>query len=191
LQYFVKKSFESVILSLERDDETLNIYLINDRNESVKGYLTFQLMNFDGETKLQAEEYYQINPNSAELLKSLDLTKYTHIDWNSSFLDIGFNGDVRVNEKNFYFVKPKDMNLSKPEIKISKEKNGDHYILNLVSNTLAKNVFVDSNADGKFSDNFFDLIPGEEKIIEFYPNEDIDEVSFTTFSLWNTMQNNN
>ena len=191
MQYFVKKSFESVILSLERDDETLNIYLINDGNESVKGYLTFQSINFDGEIKLHAEEYYQINPNSVELLRSLDITNYTHIDWSYSFLIIGFNGDVRVNEKYFYFVKPKNMNLSKPEIKISKEKNGDHYILNLVSNTLAKNVFVDSNADGKFSDNFFDLIPGEEKIIEFYPNEDIDEVSFTTFSLWNTMQNNN
>lgn len=191
LQYFVKKSFEPVILSLERNDDLLNIYLVNDKNESVEGYLTFRLMNFDGEIKLQAEEYYQINPNTAELLRTLDITKYTHIDWSYSFLNIGFNGNLDVDDRNFYFVKPKDMNLSKPEIKISIEKNGNHYILNLVSSTLAKNVFVDCKADGKFSDNFFDLIPGEEKIIEFYPNEDISEVSFTTFSLWDTMQNNN
>jgi hypothetical protein len=35
------------------------------------------------------------------------------------------------------------------------------------------------------------LPPGEEKIIEFYPEEDIDEISFTTISLWDTMHNNN
>lgn len=191
LQYFVKKSFEPVILSLERNDNTLNIYLINDNSESIKGYLTFILMNFDGKQRLQAEEYYQIKPNSVELLRSLDLTKYKHSDRDYSFLNIGFTGDVNIEKKNFYFVKRKDMNLSKPEIKISKEKNGDHYILNLVSNTLAKNVFVDCKADGKFSDNFFDLIPGEEKTIEFYPNNDADEVSFTTFSLWDTMDSNN
>ncbi|HEX9252799.1 MAG TPA: glycoside hydrolase family 2 protein, partial [Ignavibacteriaceae bacterium] len=191
LQYVVKKSFEPVILSFERKDELLNIFLVNDTNESVNGYLTLRLMNFDGEKKLQAEEYYQINPNSVKLLRSIDLTNYNRFKWENSFLNIRFNGDVNAAEKNFYFVKPKDMSLSKPEIKISKEKNGDHYILNLVSNTLVKNVFVDCNADGKFSDNFFDLIPREEKIIEFYPNEDIREVSFTTFSLWDTMQNNN
>jgi beta-mannosidase len=191
LQYFAKKSFEPVILSLEINDETLNINLVNDKNELVEGYLTFQLMNFEGKKRLQAEEYYKIKPNCVELLRSIDITNYTQFDLNTAVLNIGFNGNEKVNEKNFYFVKPKNLNLSKPEIKIIKEKRGDHYVLNLVTNTLAKNVFIESNAVGKLSDNFFDLLPGEEKIIEFYPEENIDEISFTTISLWDTMHNNN
>ena len=67
------------------------------------------------------------------------------------------------------------MNLLKPEIKITIEKEENHFVLLLLSDVLAKNVFVDSDIDGSFSDNFFDLIPGEEKRIEFYPEEDIDE----------------
>jgi len=191
LQYFAKKSFEPVILSLEINDETLNIYLVNDKNEWVEGYVTFQLMNFEGKKRQQVEEYYKIKPNCVELLRSIDVTKYKQFDLNTAVLNIGFGGEVKVSEKNFYFVKPKKMNLSKPEIKIIKEKRGDHYILNLVTNTLAKNVFIESDVDGKLSDNFFDLLPGEEKRIEFYPEEDIDEISFTTISLWDTMHNNN
>ena len=191
LQYFVKKSFEPVILSLERNDETLNIYLVNDKKEWIEGYLTFRLMNFDGKKTLQAEEYYKIKPNCVELLRSLDITKYAQFDLNTALLNIGFDGNVKVSEKNFCFAKPKKMNLFKPEIKITIEKEENHFVLLLLSDVLAKNVFVDSDIDGSFSDNFFDLIPGEEKRIKFYPEEDIDEVSFTAFSLWDTMHNNN
>lgn len=187
LQYFVKKSFEPIIISLERKDNLLNIYMVNDKDEWVKGYLTFRLMNFEGKKYIEAEEYFKIRPNSVETLRSIDITKYTQFDLNTAVLNIVFDGDVKVSEKNFYFVKPKNMNLSKPEIKIIKEKRGDHYILSLVTNTLAKNVFIDSDVDGKFSGNFFDLLPGEEKRIEFYPEEDIDEISFTTISLWDTI----
>jgi beta-mannosidase len=190
-QYFAKKSFEPIILSLERNDETLNIYLVNDKKEGIEGYLTFRLMNFNGKKTLQAEEYYKIKPNCVELLRSLDITKYAQVDLNAAVLNIGFDGNVKVSEKNFYFVKPKEMNLLKPEIKITIEKEENHFVLLLLSDVLAKNVFVDSDIDGSFSDNFFDLIPGEEKRIEFYPEEDIDEVSFTVFSLWDTLENSN
>ncbi len=155
LQYFAKKSFEPVILSLEIKDETLNIYLVNDKNEGVEGYLTFQLMNFEGMKRLQAEEYYKIKPNCVELLRSIDITNYAQFDLNTAVLNIGFDGDIKVSEKNFYFVKPKNLNLSKPEIKIIKEKRGDHYILNLVTNTLAKNVFIESNVSRKMVRQLF------------------------------------
>jgi beta-mannosidase len=191
LQYFVKKSFEPVILSLEINDETLNVYLVNDRKEWVEGYLTFRFMDFEGKRHIEAQEYFKIKPNCVVLLRSIDISKYIQFDLDNAVLNIGFDGDVKVNEKNFYFVKPKNMKLSNPEIKIIKEKRVDHYILNLVTNTFAKNVIIDSDVDGKFSDNFFDLLPGEEKIIEFYPEEDVDEISFTTSSLWDAMHNNN
>jgi len=191
LQYFAKKSFEPVILSLERNDETLNIYLVNDKNEWIEGYLTFRLMNFDGKKSLQAEEYFKIKPNCVELLRSLDITKYAQVDLNAAVLNIGFDGNVKVSEKNFYFVKPKEMNLLKPEIKITIEKEENHFVLLLLSDVLAKNVFVESDIDGSFSDNFFDLIPGEEKRIEFYPDKEEGNISFTVFSLWDILKDSN
>ena len=84
LQYFAKKSFEPIILSLERNDETLNIYLVNDKKEGIEGYLTFRLMNFNGKKTLEAEEYYKIKPDCVELLRSLDITKYAQVRFECS-----------------------------------------------------------------------------------------------------------
>ena len=37
----------------------------------------------------------------------------------------------------------------------------------LKSNVLQKNVFLFTNEKGHFSDNFFDLLPNETKVLEF------------------------
>lgn len=191
LQYFVKKSFEPIIISLERKDNLLNIYMVNDKDEWVVGYLNIQMFNLNGRKILEAQEYCKIKPDSKVILKSTDITKYNFKELNNLFLNIKFDGNENVSQRNFYFVKPKDMNLFKPEIKITIEKEEDHFVLVLLSDVLAKNVFVDCRVNGKYSDNYFDLIPGEETIIKFYPEEDIDEISFTTISLWDTINKTN
>jgi beta-mannosidase len=80
------------------------------------------------------------------------------------------------------------MSLFKPEIKITIEEEKDHFVLVLLSDVLAKNVYVDCSVNGKYSDNYFDLIPGEETTIEFYPDKDIENISFTAFSLWDALE---
>jgi len=191
LQYFAKKSFEPIILSLERNDNLLNIYMVNDKDEWIVGYLNMQMFNLNGRKILEAQEYCKIKPDSKEILKSIDITQYNFTDLNNLFLNIRFDGNEHISQKNFYFVKPKDLSLFKPEIKISIEKEEDHFLIVLLSDVLAKNVFVDCSVNGKYSDNYFDLIPGEEKAIEFYPDKDIESISFTTFSLWDTLRKKN
>ena len=191
LQYFAKKSFEPIILSLERNDNLLNIYIVNDKHEWVVGYLNMQMFKLNGRKILEVQEYCKIKPDSKEILKSIDITKYNFKDLNNLFLNIRFDGNEHVSQKNFYFVKPKDLSLFKPEIKITIEKEDNHFVLVLLSDVLAKNVFVDCHAEGKYSDNYFDLIPGEEKTIEFYPDKNIESISFTTFSLWDTLGKKN
>jgi len=65
-----------------------------------------------------------------------------------------------------YFVKPMNLNLKKPNIsKKINSKNGKYEII-LKSDVLAKNVFLSlENADGTFSDNYFDILPGREVIV--------------------------
>ncbi|MBL0340174.1 MAG: hypothetical protein IPP71_04175 [Bacteroidetes bacterium] len=42
--------------------------------------------------------------------------------------------------------------------------------IKIASNTLVKNLFLEfENIDGTFSDNYFDLLPGVEKIVLFTP----------------------
>ena len=65
-----------------------------------------------------------------------------------------------------YFVSPKLLKLPKTKIERSYIISDNNIKITLSSNTLAKNVFMKSeNPNDIFSDNYFDLLPGENKTI--------------------------
>jgi beta-mannosidase len=71
-----------------------------------------------------------------------------------------------------YFVKPKDLKLTDPQITTKIVDKEDHFEIVVSASALAKNVFL--YADGleeQFSDNFFDVLPGESITVEIPRNE--------------------
>ena len=66
-----------------------------------------------------------------------------------------------------YFVPPKEMQLSKPNIDISIKKEKDYFLIHLKTNILAKNIHLSiDGSDAEFNNNYFDLMPGEDEIIQ-------------------------
>ena len=70
----------------------------------------------------------------------------------------------------FYFRKPKDLRLGKTNINLTvKAVEDSRGSLELKSKNLAKNVFLDTTShDADFSENYFDLLPGETRMIHFH-----------------------
>ena len=74
-------------------------------------------------------------------------------------------GDV-IDRQIFFPLKTKDLNL--PDVKISKTVKVKKGLIEvtLKADKLAKDVFIEIPVQGaKFSDNFFDLLPNETKIV--------------------------
>ena len=67
------------------------------------------------------------------------------------------------------------LNLKKPEIEFKIIRNGEEFELKFESNALALDVFLSMEEDCSFSDNYFDLIPGETKRIFLKIDEEIDK----------------
>ena len=67
------------------------------------------------------------------------------------------------------------LNLKKPDIEFEIIKNSDEFELIFESNSLAIDVFLSLEKDCSFSDNYFDLIPGETKRVFLKIDEEIDE----------------
>jgi beta-mannosidase len=65
-----------------------------------------------------------------------------------------------------YFVPPKDLNLPVPLISKTVKASAKGYTIRLSSDKLVKNLFLSSSVPGDFSDNYFDLIPGETVDVE-------------------------
>ena len=88
------------------------------------------------------------------------------------------SNDKLLAENNIYFKSPKMLNLPNVDISFEIFESKDNYEIILKSQNLAKNVFISSILTGNFSDNYFDLLPGDKKIIF------IDKNGFKDFKLF-------
>jgi hypothetical protein len=77
------------------------------------------------------------------------------------------------------------LNLTKANVKYTLTRNGDNYTLQLTTPHLLKNlrVAVGDDATIIFSDNYFDLIPGEMKTITFKSEKVLFSSDFTFLSI--------
>jgi beta-mannosidase len=85
-----------------------------------------------------------------------------------------------------YFTKPKDLDLEKSDFNYKVNNTDNGYEIIITSRNLVKNCYLELPIEGLFTDNYFDVIPGIEKRIEFISNctkEDIGEkIKFTSLN---------
>ncbi len=162
LHYEAKRAFENILLSTSLSDETLNIHLINDTFSEVANDLNITHLDFFG-NELSLETMSVLSkPLSSEIVYKFSL-KTSKFDPNATFLRLTFGKSETLH----FFVKPKDLQLTKSEIKTTIKKVEYGYIVTLQSETLQKNVFLNTESQGKWSDNFFDLLPNESTTLLF------------------------
>lgn len=160
LHYKAKKSFENVLISTIKSKYDYDTYIVNDVLEDISGSLKLKMLDFHGK---------EIWSNSKEItVKANSSQKVYHIP-QADIYEAGFVYVIEFNNSKslYYFAKPKDLKLPTGKIHktITKTKTG--FTIELISDVLQKDVFLHSNSNGKFSNNYFDMLPNETIIIEF------------------------
>ncbi|MCK0472212.1 glycoside hydrolase family 2 protein [Halalkalibacter sp. APA_J-10(15)] len=167
LHYFVKKSFKDVVLSIDgTDEEKVHIHLISDSIEDVLGTLDLHVMKFDGETIFSTTRDVKVKGNTAQNIYSVTIEDFIkEYERNDIVLVAKLITDKGIIDvKEHYFVHSKDLQLVDPEVKVKRLSDSEFA---LTSNVLAKNVYLEAEEEGIFTDNYFDLLPGETKVITF------------------------
>ncbi|MCB0399424.1 MAG: glycoside hydrolase family 2 protein [Winogradskyella sp.] len=178
LHYKAKRSFENVLVSSKVENDSLKTWVINDDLEEVSGKLSLKLMSFSGEIIWKNEQQIMVDPLSSEVKFQLDLNTLK-FNRNETVFVSTFNNTTSY----FYFEKPKNLKLQYAEIKETITKKDEGYSIEIVSPTLQKDVFLFTNTKGHFSDNFFDLLPNQSKIIQFNTEaQTFDDLQIKTFN---------
>jgi beta-mannosidase len=180
LHYFVKKAFKDVLVSPTIDNETLNVFVISDRLESLKADLVLKLIDFSGNVKWQKNIAVTIAANSSKIFyESISQELLTNVSKKSVFLWTTLvENDNILSENILYFLPVKELDLPPTNITTSVTKIEKGCRIKLTSNKLAKNVFLHiDEIDGFFSDNYFDLLPGVDAEIDFTCEEEINNIS--------------
>jgi len=179
LHYHAKKSFDNIIASTHVENNSLKTYLINDSLKQIDVHNEFQMIfNFDGDMLWSSNYNATLYNTSSILINELDL-KALGINYDEVYVLTGLNGKSYIS----YLAKPKDLKLKKAPLNHTIEKTQKGFKIFLQSTTLQKNVCLYTKAKGHFSDNYFDLKPGEMLEIEFETDaEHLDDLKIKTLN---------
>ncbi len=162
--YALKDLYNTLLLSVKKEDKTCSVYLTSDSTKAISGELVLRVKNFSGKTVYIKTLHITVEANSSRPYFTLNETELKGIDVNTSYLEAEFISGERTIKTLFYFSKPKALALSKMDVAWS--YNVGKNSLKIKSHNFVKNLYVSIN-DGAaiLSDNFFDMEAGEEKDI--------------------------
>lgn len=179
LHYFVKKLYQPVILSTVIKDEKIEIYSISDLLKGFHGKLTISVEDFSGDILFSKDTNVLIKANTSRVIFSSRIPdSLINIDKKSNILRIRlFGKDKIIYEDLRYFDAPHKLNLKKPIISFISYDPKNGYDITISSNTLIKNLCMYlENENVKFSDNYFDLLPNQEKKFSIQTSLSLDKV---------------
>lgn len=175
--YQAKRSFEPVLVSIAETDKSYDVYLISDLMNTLKLDTKFELIDFKGKILWKSSQSDDINADVSKKIKRISKSELAQFNLSEAVLKISSEKDATF-QKLFFFNKPKDLKLSKPNIKIRKISSTQ---IEISTDILAKDIYL--IGDTHFSDNFFDLLPGvSKKITLSKPLKNIE-----VMSLWDVM----
>jgi beta-mannosidase len=164
LQYFAKKGFEPVLVSPYIDKDSLKVDIINDHLAEIKGQLVVKVLDFEGKEIWKDIKDVTVPANSSNTFFEVKTAEFLKkVQANKQFLVVELfeNGTV-ISNNTLYFKPIKDILLPKPEVKYEIASADGGFEISLTTDKLAKNLYMTiGDEEGFFSDNYFDLIPGQ------------------------------
>ncbi|HPF65790.1 glycoside hydrolase family 2 protein [Lentimicrobium sp.] len=168
MHYSVKDALKNQIIQVVVEDGKLLVYGVSDTEKKTPAILRLNLADFSGLSLWNRPYKVTLPANGAALICSIDL-KELPLSYreNSVFFTATLMDGSRVIDQEFaYFAKPKDLRLPEPGLKSRISDKGDHFVIEITSRNFCKNLMlVSDSADVNFSDNFFDMQPGETRLI--------------------------
>ncbi|MDD3161894.1 MAG: glycoside hydrolase family 2 protein [Bacteroidales bacterium] len=167
LQYQAQRAFASPALSFKDNAGTLQCYVLTDTLMNMEAKCRFRLISFEGQVLSEEMINIPIPANASSLFAEYPVESLIKEDQKRNccleavVTDLG---GKELTRRLFFFCKPKEMQLPVPTIAKELTCEDGKYTLKLKSDKLVKDLFVEIPVQGaRFSDNFFDLLPGEEK----------------------------
>lgn len=173
LHYKTREAFAPVACELFLNTKTnkAEFYIFSDDLQLRKNHsLQVDIIDFQGKKLKSFTEKIPDFSNETKKIKSISLPLFASEKWRKKTfvkLQILNENQQKIFQDVFFFHWPNQLKLPKTSIEKNISYTNGKYTIILKSNQLAKNVFIEIPTQGaEFSDNFFDLLPNEPKIIE-------------------------
>ena len=167
--YFAKKAYNNILVSPIANNEDLNVYIVSDRLRPVKGKLQIQIMDLKGNIVFTQDKAVTLPANTSQVQFSdniehlLNGKRRNEVVVNARFLE---NGKTEAVGNNYFLTRYKNIDFPKTVISKQTSVAKDGFDVTVESSVFVRGVFLSINGiDNFFSDNYFDLLPGEPATI--------------------------
>ncbi|MCS7104299.1 MAG: hypothetical protein NZ954_01880 [Thermofilaceae archaeon] len=170
--YAVKKAFAPVIVSPVRNGEKVEVYVVNDLLKEVKGTLILYVVDVStGSIVKQEKVDVSVPPNSSLLAADYQASELVR-DPEREILCFKLEYDGGSSGNVLLLTKPRDVSFASTDLElrllsVRREKDLAVLEVEVGSRGYARLVFVDVVEDliVVAEDNYFDLLPGEKKVL--------------------------
>ena len=168
LHYYARRFFEPLMVSPVQEGKDLSFYVVSDLPETTKADIVVKSLRMDG-TELYSEKIRaDIRPIAGASYLKIPVEKLLKGNQQNDVVvsvQLKKDGEV-VSSNEFFFKAYKEMSFEDPDISVGIDMSGRTARLVLSSQNVAKAVRLSwPDMKGRFSDNYFNLIPGVEKVV--------------------------
>ncbi len=176
LHYYAKRAFQPIVILPYEEGDWFKVKINSDLPKPAKGTLKVSLIDFAGKELDSFEKPASIDELSNDCFLEIEtnvlLQKQARtecmvlLEWQQS-------GQTIVT--NYYYFEPsKNLQLGPGKFTSELKESDGNFVLSLSSTELVKTLQLQSEIDGHFDDNYFDLLPGTTKNVTFIPTEPVD-----------------
>jgi beta-mannosidase len=169
LHYFAKRFFAPVLVSSRQEGAIADIYITNETLKNFEGKLLWILRNTSNDILMEEEISVSVNKLEASKVCELDFSKIlSQNDKREIYLEYELiSGNKQVGSGVDLFVPAKHFKFGEPNITFEVNEDKDNFYISLNSKNLARYIELNfKELDCKFSDNYFDIVPGKTKEIK-------------------------
>ena len=189
MHYQIRRAFAPVLVDAIKEGNNLSYYIMSDRLTDEELTLNLELMDFNGKVYRKqkvdgllpantSKLFYQ-EPVEQALAGRDSATTFMHMVVKSK------KGEV-LSDEIYYFAHPKDQILPKTPLHWQVKQKKGYCEVTVKADKLARDIFIEVPVQGvRFSDNFFDLLPGQKKkvIITSPDGKSLDHLQVTVHQL--------
>lgn len=181
LHYYAKRFYQQSIISAEIEEQYVRLYVVHDGQHEFVGEIVWALRRNDGLVIKSGKLEKRIRKNSAECVIEMDFSdtelENFRTEYYFEFALLDSKGKT-ISYDTQLFVKPKHFKFLKPEISWDIEEQERRFKISLKTSVYTKCVKLDLRTkDVLFSDNCFDLSPGQKMVVYIAKNQDYEPVT--------------
>ena len=167
-QYFARQAYRDILVSPMVKDDVVKVSLVSDRRADAKGRFTITALTLDGKKLAQVSRNVTAKALTSQVIFSSPLRnmlkgcKREDVVIAVRFETAGAEPYTNVG----YACRQKQMNYTHPNYSVDIEPAEGGYEVTVGSDVFARGVFLSiEGIDNFFSDNYFDILPGEKRTI--------------------------